>query len=287
MKKLLLLCLSALLLSMVYVTPIWGRGSVTYDEVESDTKEFKDVVTKETFILYAGVEEAFDINKDANEEDIEEHISNDETIYTGWATARVNIRKEPNTDSKVLNIIEFNEALEYKLYSNKWVIIDYNGTAAYVSKKYIAQDSNKYNEHSVPENRGFKSYMSYKTITNKSSKQYKLQKDYAYTGNHGIRMINNRYCIALGTYFNAPIGTYVDLVLENGTTISCIVSEIKSDRHTNSDNIVTSHNGCVSEFLVDIDVLNDNAKRDGDISSCRKDWNSPVARIKVYKKSIL
>ena len=129
--------------------------------------------------------------------------------------------------------------------------------------------------------------MSYKAITNKNSKQYKLQKNNAYTGNYGIRMVHNRYCVAIGTYFNAPVGTYIDLVLENGTTISCIVAEIKSNRDTDADNIVTSHNGCVAEFLVDTKVLNENAKRDGDISSCRKDWNSPVTRIKVYKKSIL
>ena len=243
---------------------------------------------KEVFVLQTGVEEALNIVTDIQEKDTEEeYVSDDKTVYSGWVTARVNIRKEPNTECEVLGILEFNKVVDYQLYNSEWVTIDYNGTSAYVAKKFIDKDVNKHKEYTIPDNSGFKSYMPYKSITNEATKQYKLQKSYAYTGNHGIRMVYNRYCIALGTYFDAPIGTYVDLVLENGTTISCVVAEIKSDKHTDSDNIATSHNGCVTEFLVDTKVLNESVKRHGDISSCDDNWNSPVTRIKVYKKGIL
>ena len=132
----------------------------------------------------------------------------------------------------------------------------------------------------IPQNRGFKSYMSYKEITNKSSKQYKLQQK-AYTGNYGIRMVDDRYCVALGTYFQKEIGTYFDLVLENGTIIKCILGDIKASVHTKEDNI-TSLNGCVSEFIIDSESLIKVAKTSGDISNCNDQWKSPVKKINFY-----
>ena len=84
----------------------------------------------------------------------------------------------------------------------------------------------------VPANSGFKSYMPYTAITSKNSNQYKLQHTEAYTGEHGIRQVDGRYCIALGSYFGKEIGTYYDLVLENGTVIPCILADRKADIHT-------------------------------------------------------
>ena len=56
-----------------------------------------------------------------------------------------------------------------------------------------------YTTKAVPSNNSFKAYMSYTAITNTSSPQYKLQQQ-AYTGNYGIRMVDDRYCIAVGSY---------------------------------------------------------------------------------------
>lgn len=135
-------------------------------------------------------------------------------------------------------------------------------------------------EHFVPNNNGFKSYMSYKAITNKNSKQYELQQR-AYTSNYGIRMVDDRYCVVLGSFFQKEIGTYFDLVLENGTIIKCILSDVKSSAHTNEDNI-TSLNGCISEFIIDSEYLIKDAKTSGDISNCNENWNSPVVKINFY-----
>ena len=68
-------------------------------------------------------------------------------------------------------------------------------------------------------------------ITLKSSKQYKFQHTVAYTGNYGIRMINGRYCAAIGTGYDISVGDYVDLVLQNGTIIPIIISDIKDREH--------------------------------------------------------
>lgn len=139
----------------------------------------------------------------------------------------------------------------------------------------------------VPENKGFKSYMDYKMITSVSSKQYKLQSEYANTGIYGIRTVDDRYCIAIGSYFKASIGQYVDLVLQNGTVIPCIIADQKDDIHTDENNIMTVHNGCVSEFVVETNSLDTLAMKMGDISYCDENWNSPVVEIKVYNKNVL
>ena len=79
-------------------------------------------------------------------------------------------------ESEVLDILEFNETINYQIYNSKWAVVIYNDEQAYVHRYYISQDENHYNEFSVPNNEGFKSYMSYNAITNETSKQYKLQK---------------------------------------------------------------------------------------------------------------
>lgn len=131
---------------------------------------------------------------------------------------------------------------------------------------------------------GFKSYMPYDSITLESSLQYKLQ-DYAYIGNYGIRQLNNRYLIAVGTALNVDIGTYLDLILENEIIIPCIVGDIKDEKHTLNDNITTAKNGCVSEFIVDTEYLNKTVKAMGDMSYCDNSWNSPVKIIRVYDRN--
>lgn len=284
MKKKLLICLSVLLFGSVFVAEFLKEENMLNNQVEEVVEETKTINTDEEVVLYAGVERIVNITQ--------EHVGinskkKDEKLYIGYTTARVNIRENPNVNSKPLDIFSFNTMIEYKIYDDKWALIEYDGKQAFVYRAYISSEENSFIDYSVPKNKGFKSYMSYKTITNKDSSQYELQKSYAYTGNYGIRTIYNRYCIAVGTYFDASVGTYVDLILDNGTVIPCIIADIKADEHTNVANIVTLHNGCVTEFLVDVKRLDKNAKRDGDISSCREDWNSPVVRIKVYNKNIL
>lgn len=147
-------------------------------------------------------------------------------------------------------------------------------------------EKNNFQEYSLPNNSGFKSYMSYKAITSKSSLQYKLQSQYAYTGDYGIRQVNNRFCVAIGTFSDAKVGTYIDLVLENGNVIPCIVGDFKANNHTDSNNMVTKHNGCVSEFIVDRSALHTTAKKMGDISYCREEWKSSVKTVIVYQTNV-
>ena len=144
--------------------------------------------------------------------------------------------------------------------------------------------------YNIPEYYGFKSWMSYKAITNKSSKQYKLQQ-IASTGFGGVRVVDSRMCVAIGTAFGTEIGTYIDLILENGTIIPCIVGDIKDQKHTDSSNVFTivtknKKTYCCSEFIVDTKQLDKNAAKAGDISYADDNWDSPVVSIIVYDENI-
>lgn len=137
----------------------------------------------------------------------------------------------------------------------------------------------------VPEQynaRDFKSYESYKAITSKNSSHYKLQNQYAVTGPDGIRRVDDRFCISVGSYFTTKIGQYIDVVLENGTIIPCILGDQKSDRHTDALHIAHMSDGSIIEFIVDLSVLDDLPRKMGNISYVYPEWKSPVVQIIVY-----
>lgn len=229
--------------------------------------------------------------KDINMNTIKEQSSKSQIWFVGYTTANVNVRKEPSLDADIWEVYDFNTCVFCEQYNEAWVLVllymcEYEMVPAYISSKYIATTPCLSVEYDIPNNNGFKSYMPYDAITSKSSKQYILQKDYAYTGKYGIRQINGRYCVAIGTSFKVEVGTYFDILLENGTIIPCIVGDIKADIDTEDNNIVTTSNGCVSEFIVDSNVLNSNAKVLGDISECNEEWRSRAVSIRVYNKNI-
>lgn len=135
-----------------------------------------------------------------------------------------------------------------------------------------------------PKYHGTKSYEYYTAITSKRSKQYQLQ-GYAVTDEKGFRKVEDRYLIAVGTYFHAPVGTYLDVILENGMEIPCMVGDIKSDKDTDNMNVF-SQCGCASEFMVDRTFVKLTGCR-GDVSKVMDGWNSKVKVIRVYEKNYL
>ena len=148
------------------------------------------------------------------------------------------------------------------------------------------QNNQQTEEYYINNTNSFKSYMPYQAITDTESSQYQLQQ-YAITNEYGIREVDGRYLVAIGTYFNVDVGTYIDLILANGEVIECIVGDIKDNRDTLSDNTTTASNGCVSEFICNTNSLNIEVKSMGDISYVKDEWNSPVTQIKVYDENAL
>ena len=208
----------------------------------------------------------------------------------GWTTSSLNVRKQPNTESDVLEVLPFNTYIRYYEYDDEWAEIAFDDGHAYVNRNYISDEECEFVMYDIPKYEGFKSWMSYKAITNRSSKQYKLQK-IASTGYAGIRTVNNRYCVAIGTAFDASIGTYIDLILEDGFVIPCIVADIKSPKHTDANNVFTitgktKKTICCTEFVIDPEKLNLDAMESGNISDCNELWTECVRAIVVYDKNV-
>lgn len=139
----------------------------------------------------------------------------------------------------------------------------------------------KYIRHSNAPKNTRKSYMSYKAITLKISEQYRLQQ-IAYTGTHGIRQVNGRFCVALGSAYATKIGTHVDIILENGEVIPCILADQKQDIHTDKTNRVC-FDGSLVEFVVDTDYIINRVIKSGDVSVVCEEWHPMVEEVIVYE----
>ena len=111
----------------------------------------------------------------------------------------------------------------------------------------------------------FKTYMDYRTITDTSSKQYELQQQ-AITNEIGIREINGRLMVAMGTYYVEKVGKKFDITLSTGEVIPVIVGDIKSDLHTDPTNRYIQHNGNIVEFIVNEDILDRKIKLTGSLN---------------------
>lgn len=138
----------------------------------------------------------------------------------------------------------------------------------------------KHESYLIDNHNGKKTYMSFRTITDSTSKQYILQQK-AYTDEFGFRKIGNRYLVAIGTAFNASVGQYFDAELENGTIIECIVGDIKANKDTDKSNVFTKQ-GCCLEFIVNTKTLEPLVKKMGDCSYLHEEWNSPCFQYKIY-----
>ena len=209
----------------------------------------------------------------------------EKTYKVGWTTDKVNVRKKPSDRAGIIGTYPFNKKIKYEKYNKKWVKVTYKKKEGYVSKSFIKNKKIKSKTYKVPKNNGYKCGEYYTAITCPSSPQYRLQREYAYTGSYGIRMVNGRYCVAIGSYFNCHIGQYFTLVLKNGTKIECIKGDEKADCDTDYRNIF-SGNGCMSEFLITRDLVK-KARLMGDVSYCTDKWRSPVVKLIVYKKNVL
>ena len=133
----------------------------------------------------------------------------------------------------------------------------------------------------------FKTYMSYKCITDRSSPQYKLQqKSSSKTDENGLRYtkINGKKFIhiALGSYYGTIIGTKYRITLSTGKTFYGILADQKANAHTNSTHQYTVRNGDVIEFIIDNNKLNKNIRFMGDVSAVKK-YSGKVKKIEKVK----
>lgn len=112
----------------------------------------------------------------------------------------------------------------------------------------------------------FKTYMDYRKITDKTSKQWNLQQ-LATTNEKGFRVFNGRYLVAVGTYYATEVGKELKITLDNGFVFYAIVGDIKMDTHTDANNQYIPINGNIVEFIVDTNKLDPMTKKLGDVSN--------------------
>lgn len=126
------------------------------------------------------------------------------------------------------------------------------------------------------------SYMDWRTITDPDSEQWALQQ-FCYTDpTTGIRMCNGRYCIALGQEHTDRKGQYVDVTLDNGIVIQCIVADCKRYCDTQGGYGVIGADGGIVEFVVDEYCLPSDVILMGS-NEAQFDWawQSPVRKVAV------
>lgn len=112
-------------------------------------------------------------------------------------------------------------------------------------------------------NTGFKSYMDYRALTNRRSKQYALQQN-AYTDEQGFRIYDGCYMVALGTYYAQSVGERFRITLDSGKSFLAVAGDVKSNAHT--DRLHQHRGGNIVEFIVDTRAISSTCRRMGDMS---------------------
>lgn len=133
---------------------------------------------------------------------------------------------------------------------------------------------------------GFKAYMDWKAITNKKSPQYRLQQQ-AVTDANGFRRLADDYMVAMGTYYARSCGERFRIELDSGAVFTVIISDIKSDRHTDASHRYTQAGGGrknVIEFIVDQKSIPKACRQAGDMSAAGLEGNIlSISRISEEK----
>lgn len=98
-----------------------------------------------------------------------------------------------------------------------------------------------------------KTYAHYTAVTAKETAQYKLlNSDECYTDKEtGIRMVDDCYCAALGSYYGSTMGQKYLIRLSSGKQFKIILCDQKSDKHTDENNQYAVQNCDVIEFYID------------------------------------
>ena len=204
-----------------------------------------------------------------------------------YAKTTVNIRAKPNTNSKIVGKLYWNDKVQViKKVNKKWYLVKYKKKNRYVCAKYLKKKRSKYRTYQSPSSNTFKSYEDAECITDslklaqgRLKKKYQLDKS-------GVWMVGDRYCIAVGSYYTKKIGVKIDLVLSsrNGRkhTLKCITADSKADKDTIKNHRVHK-DGSVAEFVVNTNSLSKKARLMGDVSYAGKQFKGNIIKIKIYK----
>lgn len=130
-----------------------------------------------------------------------------------------------------------------------------------------------------------KTYAYYTAVTDKTSAAYAVLNSGTYKGvtyetytddETGIRMVDDCYCAALGTYYGTEKGTKYRITLKSGETFKIILCDTKSNRHTDKKHQYAKKNKDIVEFYVDKDKIPDEVNGNYNVL---EQFNGPIASI--------
>ncbi len=97
-------------------------------------------------------------------------------------------------------------------------------------------------------------YMDYRTITSRSSKQWEIETE-ATTDADGLRIRNGRYLVAIGLGYGLCVGDDAIVVMEDGTQIPVTIGDVKAPTDCDATNRYQKFDGSVVEYIVDTDIF--------------------------------
>lgn len=131
----------------------------------------------------------------------------------------------------------------------------------------------KYTELPVPAiNSSFKTYMDYRTVTNKASAQYKLIHTWGWWDHMGFMRVDGErdlgitddyYMIALGQFYGTEMGTKYRFTTDTGRVFYGILSDAKAYPEVNGTNQYGLANKDIIECLVYTPMLRSDVKMYG------------------------
>lgn len=206
---------------------------------------------------------------------------------TRYAKTTINIRAKPNTKSKIVGKLYWNDKVQIiKRVSKKWYMIRYKKKKRYVCANFLKNRKSKYKVYSSPSKNTFKSYEDANCITDSTKlAQGRLKRGYHLDYHSGVWMVGNRYCIAVGSFYTKRIGVKIDLVLSHHGrkhTLKCITADCKADKDTVKNHKIHK-DGSVVEFVVRTGCLPKKVKRMGDVSYAGKKFRGEIVQIGIYK----
>lgn len=133
----------------------------------------------------------------------------------------------------------------------------------------------------------FKPYTDWNNYNVKGSQQYKLQK-VAMTDEDGIRIVQDpngewRYCVALGTAWAGGhpehIGRCVDILMESGVVLKCVLADVKKTEHTQDKKNRYGLNGELIEFIISEYSVCQKVRTTGNVSYAKEEFAGRAAGV--------
>ena len=132
----------------------------------------------------------------------------------------------------------------------------------------------------------FYDYMDYNCITDDTTIQWEMQQN-SWTDWQGLRRYNDDYMVAMGSYYSDyEVGARFEITLDNDTTFTVILGDLKKDIHTDKTHMYTPVydnwqlvKANVIEFIVEENQLSSDVRKLGTISGYEK-FNGNIISIK-------